>query len=304
MTTTYLLDASLYIFRAYHARAPEWTDTQGWPTHAVHGFTTTLLGLIEQAKPGNLAVCFDESLGHNFRHDLYPHYKANREPPTEDLMRQFSYCKDVVEALGFHALAHERFEADDLIGSLVEKLDIANRSTSGGAKLCGARLSGVIVSADKDLAQLINTNIHQWDYGKNEPYGIEAVIEKHGVHPEQMAELQALSGDAVDNIPGIPGIGPKTAAALIQHFGSLEAVLTRWPEVEFLRIRGAQGIGLKLREHADSARMSYQLTRIARDAPVPEIAQLARKAVDPKRIDVLFDQLGFGGFLRNRAKRI
>ena len=299
MTTTYLLDASLYIFRAYHSRAPEWSDSQGWPTHAVHGFTTTLLGLIEQIKPGNLAVCFDESLGHNFRHDLYPNYKANREPPTEDLMRQFSYCKDVVEALGFHALAHERFEADDLIGSLVEKLNIANQSTSGDANF-----AGVIVSADKDLAQLINANIRQWDYGKNEPYGIEAVVEKHGVHPEQMAGLQALSGDAVGNIPGIPGSGPKTAAALIQHFGSLEAVLTRWAEVEFLRIRGAQSVGIKLREHAQSARMSYQLTRIARDAPVPEIVELARKAVDPKRIDVLFDQLGFGGFLRARAKRI
>ncbi len=288
--TTYLLDASLYIFRAYHARAPEWTDAQGWPTHAVHGFTTTLLGLMEQAKPERLAVCFDESFGQNFRHDLYPNYKANREPPTEDLVRQFSYCKDVVEALGFQALANERFEADDLIGSLVEKLNVAN-------------LGGLIVSADKDLAQLINSNIRQWDYGKNTPYGISAVIEKHGVHPEQMAELQALSGDAVDNIPGIPGIGPKTAAALMQHFGSLEAVLTRWPEVEFLRIRGAQGIGVKLREHAHSARMSYQLTRIARDAPVPEITELARKAIDPKRIDVLFDQLGFGGFLRARAKR-
>ena len=299
--TTYMLDASLYIFRAYHARAPEWTDTQGWPTHAVHGFTTTLLGLIEQVKPARLAVCFDESLGHNFRHDLYPNYKANREPPTEDLMRQFSYCKDVVEALGFQALAHERFEADDLIGSLVEKLNVENLAlaTSGGD-----HLRGVIVSADKDLAQLINGNVRQWDYGKNEPYGIDAVIEKHGVHPAKMAELQALSGDSVDNIPGIPGIGPKTAAALIQHFGSLEAVLTRWPEVEFLRIRGAQGIGIKLREHAPSARMSYQLTRIARDAPVPEITELARKPIDPKRIDVLFDQLGFGGFLRARAKRI
>ncbi len=290
-TTTYLLDASLYIFRAYHARAPEWTDSQGWPTHAVHGFTTTLLGLIDQTKPAQIAVCFDESFGQNFRHDLYPNYKANREPPTEDLVRQFSYCKDVVEALGFTALANERYEADDLIGSLVEKLNQEN-----------AR--GVIVSADKDLAQLINANVQQWDYGKNAPYGIDAVIEKHGVHPEQMAQLQALSGDAVDNIPGIPGIGPKTAAALMQHFGSLDAVLARWAEVEFLRIRGGLAVGIKLREHATSARLSYQLTQIARDAPVPEIAALTRKPVDPKRIDVLFDTLGFGGFLRAKAKRV
>ena len=304
--TTYLLDASLYIFRAYHARGPEWSDAQGWPTHAVHGFTTTLLGLIEQAKPARLAVCFDESFGRNFRHALYPNYKANREPPTEDLVRQFSYCKDVVEALGFQALADERFEADDLIGSLVEKHNVANRNKAddAGKDLSAAALNAVIVSADKDLAQLINGNVSQWDYGKNAPYGVQAVIDKHGVHPEQMAQLQALSGDAVDNIPGIPGIGPKTAAALMQHFGSLEAVLTRWAEVEFLRIRGAQGVGIKLRDHAQSARLSYQLTQVARDAPVPEISELSRKPVDPKRIDVLFDTLGFGGFLRARAKRI
>jgi DNA polymerase I len=172
------------------------------------------------------------------------------------------------------------------------------------AKLRQANARGVIVSADKDLAQLIDDDIQQWDFGKNTPFGSIEVKEKHGVLPAQMAEMQALSGDPVDNIPGIPGIGAKTAAALMAHFGSLEAVLTRWAEVEFLRLRGAQATAIKLRDHAESARMSYRLTKIAEDAPVPELAALTRKIVDPKRIDALFDRLGFGGFLRARAKRI
>jgi DNA polymerase I len=150
----------------------------------------------------------------------------------------------------FWALAHPRYEADDLIGSLVAKLKQAN-----------AR--GVIVFADKDLAPLIDDDIQQWDFGKNTPFGSIEVKEKHGVLSAQMAEMQALSGAPVDNIPGIPGIGAKTAAALMAHFGSLEAVLTRWAEVEFLSLRGAQAIAIKLRDHAESARTSYRPSVIA-----------------------------------------
>ena len=289
--TTYLLDASLYVFRAYHSRAPEWTDPEGWPTHAVHGFTNTLLGLLEQTKAERLAVCFDESFRTGFRYQIYPNYKANREPPTEDLLRQFSYCKQVVQALGFSALGHAQFEADDLIASLVHKLKAADQA-------------GVIVSADKDLAQLLGGKIKQWDYGKNTPFDASAVREKYGVEPEQMAQMQALSGDTVDNIPGISGFGLKTAAALIAHFGSLEATLSRHQEVEFLRIRGAKTAALKLREHAAAARMSLRLTQLASDAPVPELASLTRQSKNPRQIDALFDQLGFGAYLKARAKRL
>lgn len=289
--TTYLLDASLYVFRAYHSRAPEWTDPEGWPTHAVHGFTSTLLTLLEQTKAQRLAVCFDDSFGTGFRYQIYPNYKANREPPTEDLVRQFRYCKQVVQALGFCALGHAHYEADDLIASLVHKLNAADQA-------------GMIVSADKDLAQLLGGRIKQWDFGKNTPFDASAVREKYGVEPAQMAQLQALSGDSVDNIPGIAGFGLKTAAALIAHFGSLEAVLSRHQEVEFLRIRGAKTAALKLREQAAAARLSLQLTQLARDAPVPELDALGRQSTRPGQIDALFDQLGFGGYLRARAKRL
>lgn len=289
--TTYLLDASLYVFRAYHSRAPEWTDPEGWPTHAVHGFTSTLLALLEQTKTDRLVVCFDESLGSGFRYQLYPKYKANREPPPTELVRQFAYCKQVVQALGFTALGHAEFEADDLIASLVQKLKHADQA-------------GVIVSADKDLAQLLGGKITQWDFGKSTPFGPAAVRERYGVEPEQMAQMQALSGDSVDNIPGISGFGLKTAAALISHFGSLEATLSRYQEVEFLRIRGAKTAALKLREQAHSARLSLQLTQLASHAPVPELTSLTRQPRNPKQIDALFDQLGFGGYLRARAKRL
>jgi DNA polymerase I len=291
LSTIYFLDASLYVFRAYHGRGAEWHDQDGWPTHAVHGFTQTLIALLEQTKTTAIAVCFDEGFGSNFRHAIDPQYKANREPPTEDLVRQFGYCKEVATALGCVALADTRYEADDLIGALSSK--------------CSAlQQQAVIVSADKDLAQLLNDYVRQWDFGKGEVFGAAAVIEKHGVRPDQMAQMQALSGDAVDNIPGIPGVGAKTAAELIRHFGDLDSVLSRWAEVEFLRIRGGRTLAYKLRDHAEDARRSHRLTQIALDAPTPALAELKRKPVDTARIDALFDQLGFGAYLRGRAKRL
>jgi DNA polymerase I len=289
--STYLVDASLYVFRAYHSRGPEWHDQDGWPTQAVHGFSQTLIALLEQTKAQHIAVCFDEGFGTNFRHKIAADYKANREPPTEDLLRQFNYCKQVTEALGCLPLGDANYEADDLIGTLA-------------VKCAQAKQSAVIVSADKDLAQLLNDSVQQWDFGKGERFGVAEVIAKHGVRPNQMAQMQALSGDAVDNIPGVPGIGAKTAAELIRHFDTLDATLQRWAEVEFLRVRGAKALAYKLRDHADAAKRSYQLTQIACDAPTPEWHQLRRQPVDAARVDVLFDQLGFGAFLRGRAKRL
>jgi DNA polymerase I len=288
---TFLVDASLYIFRAYHAQTPDWHDQNGHPTHAAHGFIHTLLNLLEQTGARHVAVCFDEAFGSCFRNRIYPDYKANREPPTEDLLRQFSYCKALTEALGMQALASTEYEADDLIGSLAHQLELAGRP-------------GIMISADKDLAQLHSDLIGQWDFTKGLPFGASAVLEKFGVAPNLMAELQALSGDATDNIPGIKGIGPKTAASLLGYFGSLDAVLARADELLFLRsIRGAATLAPKLKAGAEMARMSLRLTRIARDAPVPELATLALTPVDVTRVHALFDQLGFGGFLRSRVQR-
>jgi DNA polymerase I len=288
----YLFDASLYVFRAYHALDVDWHDSDGWPTHAVYGFTRTLLEFLQQTRAEQLAVCFDRSFGQSLRHQMYPAYKANREPPTEELNRQFDACIEVCRVLGITALFDQRYEADDLIASLAHKCTAAQRSA-------------VIISADKDLGQLLNAHVKQWDFGKGELFDAKAVQEKFGVEPKQMAELQALTGDAIDNIPGVPGVGPKTAAALLQHFGSLDALLSRLGEAEFLRsIRGAASAAAKIKQHRDAIAISNQLTRLFIDAPTPELHALQRTVLQADALDALFDRLGFGALLRNRAKRL
>jgi DNA polymerase I len=286
---TYLLDASLYIFRAYHSLDPDWHDREGSPTHAVHGFTNTLLTLLERQAPQAIAVCFDEAFDHSFRNELYPRYKSNREPPTEELVKQFAYCKRVAAALGLCVLANHRYEADDLIGSLAAKLKVAGHKTT-------------ILSVDKDLGQLLHELAEQWDFTKGQAYGPQGVFEKFGVLPERMAELQALTGDSVDNIPGVAGVGPKTAAALLCHFGSLDNLLARLDEVPYLRVRGAAQLYPKLKASVAQIALARQLTTIACDAPVPELAELQVQAASAEAIDAIFDEVGFGNFLRNRAK--
>lgn len=283
-----LVDASLYVFRAWHSLPPDWRDREGWPTHAVQGFSSFLLQVLEHIRPQRAAVCFDESLGSGFRGEIYPAYKANRERPDEALQRQFMRCREVAAALGLTVLAHPRFEADDLIGSVA-----AQAHASGGHVL--------VLSADKDLTQLLREGDQQWDYPRERRYDPAAVRERFGVAPAQMADLLALAGDPIDNIPGVHGIGQLTAAKLLRHFGSLDALLERVREVGFLRIRGAQALQQRLIEQREQALLSRRLTTIARDAPVPALAELEVRAPDLEIIDALFDACGFGPFLRRRA---
>lgn len=283
-----LVDASLYIFRAWHSLPPDWRDADGWPTHAAQGYASFLLQVLEQLRPQQIAVCFDEALGRGFRHDIYPAYKANRERPDEALLRQFAHCQAITRHLGVTALAHQRYEADDLIGSLVIK-----------ARGQGQRV--LLLSADKDLTQLLRAGDEQWDFGRDRRYTPETVVERFGVRPEQIADLLALSGDAIDNIPGVHGVGQLTAAKLLRHFGSLEALYQRVGEVAFLRIRGAKALHARLIEQQAQARLSQQLTTIACDAPVPALTDLHAGTPDLPALNALFDQLGFGPFLRRRA---
>lgn len=285
----HLVDASLYIFRAWHSTPDEVYDHEGSPVGAVHGFTRFLLDLLERARPTHAAVAFDESLTHSFRNALYPLYKANRAPAPPELRRQFAGCKDIAAALGMTVLADNRYEADDLIGSAL-------------VELRGLGFRGVIVSADKDFGQLIGAVDEQWDPPRNLRWDAAGVHARLGVAPEQVADFLALTGDAVDNIPGVPGIGAKTAAILLKHFGTLEALLERAEEVAFLRARGAATAALRLREHAAGARLSRALTGIALDAPVPAGAgAYARTAPDLTRIEVLFEQLRLGPMTRSRV---
>ena len=283
--TLHLVDASLYVFRAWHSMPDEWHDAEGWPLNAVQGFTRFVLELLERERPAHLAIAFDEALDSCFRNRLYPQYKANRPPAPEELKRQFVHCKTLCEALGIATLAHCEYEADDLIGSA----------------LTAARTHGVIVSADKDLSQLLEDDDEQFDFARGQRWTAAGVKARHGVHAHQVADYLALCGDAIDNIPGINGIGQKTAAALISHFGDLDALLDRIDEIPFLRLRGAAATARRLHEQREHALLWRQLTRIACDAPLdPHVAPFTRARGDADALADFSERTRLGPMTRRR----
>ena len=284
--TLHLVDASLYVFRAWHSMPDEFHDADGWPTNAVHGFARFLLDLLERERPQHIAVAFDEALDSCFRNALYPAYKANRDPAPPELRRQFAWCKALCQALGLRTLAHTDYEADDLIGSAVHRVR-------------GQGFRSVIVSADKDLSQLLQAGDEQFDFAKGQRWGADGVKARHGVHAHQIADYLALTGDAVDNIPGVTGIGPKSAAVLLAHFGTLDALLERIDEVPFLRLRGAATLAARLREQREHALLWRRLTTIALDAPLPE-GGFARAGGDAGELQSLADWVNFGPMTRKR----
>jgi len=287
----YLVDASVYIFRAWFSMPDEFTNTQGEPTNAVYGFSGFLCSLLEQTSAQHVAIAFDESLSTSYRNDIYPAYKANREPAHEDLKRQFPWAREIAEAMGLSCYSDSRYEADDLIGTL------ADHWRDRGHPVC-------VVSSDKDLAQLIGEGDLWWDFSRNQKLGTDQLFKKFGVMPEQMADYLALTGDAVDNIPGVPGIGPKSAAALLGHFGDLDSLYQRLDEVPYLSLRGAKSVHRKLNDHREAAQLARQLTLISRDvASALASPDISRGAVDTARLNRLFDELQFGGMLRQRCLR-
>lgn len=287
--TLHLVDASLYVFRAWHSMPDEFHDVDGHAVNAVHGFARFVLELLERARPTHIAIAFDESLESSFRNALYPAYKANREPAPESLKRQFRLCHEFCVALGLATMVDSRYEADDLIGTL-----LARRREHG--------VGGVIVSADKDLSQLLRGADEQWDYSRNVRWRADGVRERFGVGPEHIPDFLGLTGDPVDNIPGVPGIGAKSAAALLSHFGDLDALLARVDEVPFLRLRGAAAHAARLKQHGEQALLSRELARIALDAPVhDDIGDAARRRGDADVMVALMDRLRFGPLSRRRA---
>jgi 5'-3' exonuclease len=284
--TLYLVDASMYVFRAWHSMPDEFHDADGWPTNAVHGFARFLLELLERERPRHIAIAFDEALDSCFRNAIYPAYKANRDPAPPELRRQFAWCKALCKAVGLVTLAHTDYEADDLIGTAVH-----------AGRRDGFR--SVIVSADKDLSQLLQADDEQYDFAKAVRWKADGVKARHGVHAHQIADYLALTGDAVDNIPGVTGIGAKSAAILLAHFQSLDALLARIDEVQFLRLRGAAGMAVRLREQREHALLWRQLTTIALDVPLPE-GGFARGRGDGEELASLSDWVGFGPLTRKR----
>ena len=289
----YLVDASVFIFRAYYSVPVEVADKDGNPVNAVLGFARFLGELLERESPRHIAVAFDESLEQGYRNEIYPAYKANREPAPVELKRQFALCREICTALGLSQFGSSRFEADDIIGTLTFR-----------ARAAG--LPVTIVSRDKDLTQLLSQADTYWDAVADVRYAYGDIEERFGVIPERMADFLALTGDAVDNIPGVPGVGRKTAQRLLKHFDTLDGVFENIDAVAKLKFRGASFVADSLREHRETAFLSRRLTAIACDMPLPvsRIGDLRRQAPDLATLDTFCEAQGFGRMLREQARRI
>jgi len=278
----YLIDGSGYIFRAYHA-LPPLTRSDGTPVGAVQGFCNMLWKLLEDLKgddqPSHLAVIFDHS-GKSFRNDLYPQYKAHRPPAPEDLVPQFSIIRDATRAFGTPCIEMENYEADDIIATY------ARMAEAKGADV-------TIVSSDKDLMQLISDRVSMFDAMKNKRIQAPEVMEKFGVGPDKVIDIQSLAGDSVDNVPGVPGIGVKTAALLINEYGDLDTLLARAEEIK------QKGRREKLLNHADDARISRDLVTLKVDTPVTDdMAEFGLSEPDPDTLVGFLKEMEFRTFTR------
>lgn len=279
--TVHLIDASPYIFRAYFTVPSSVTDAEGKPANAVYGFTNFLIRYLIDEAPTHLAIAFDESLTTSFRNDIYPEYKAQRDLPPKELEAQLKACREMAIAFGAETFADARYEADDLIGTLADKLLKKGHTV-------------VVVTSDKDLSQLVTAGLSMFDYAKGERFGAEGVRKKFGVEPEQLVDYLGLAGDAVDNIPGVPGVGAKTAAGLLTGFATMDELYANLDGVAALPIRGAKTLAAKLEAAKDIAYLSRELATIARDAPAScDLRRLKLTGPDPKLLDPLFTRLGF-----------
>src|SRR5881275_1528890 len=279
----YLVDGSSYIFRAYH-RLPPLTNRHGTPAGAVYGYTTMLWkladGLTKADGPTHMAVILDAS-EQTFRNEMYDQYKAHRPPPPLDLVPQFPLIRVATRAFSIPCIETEGLEADDIIACYVT-----------AAKEAGWKVT--IVSSDKDLMQLIDEDagIDMLDTMNDRRIGRAEVLEKFGVPPEKVGDVLALMGDSVDNVPGVPGIGPKTASQLIQQFGDLETVLASTDQISKPKLKQS------LIDHADAARLSRELVRLVCDANLPQpLEGLALKGIPPEPLREFLEEQGFKSLL-------
>ena len=288
----YLIDAPIFIFRAWHTVPNDVVDYDGNPVNALHGFARFLGDLIEREKPGHIAVAFDERTANSYRTLLYPAYKANREPAPLELKRQVLLCRQLCRALGVPSFTSNEYEADDIIGTLAHLARANDRNV-------------VIVTRDKDLSQLVRRGDVYWDYLDDRRYRYDDIAQRFGVPPERMACFLALMGDAVDNIPGVPGIGRKTASMLFQHYESLQHLYDNLDGVLKLKLRNAGFVCGQLRDHRESAFLARKLTGIACDMPLTvTLSDLRRRPPNMAALDRIYDSVGFGRLLRNQAERI
>src|SRR5580692_2238569 len=283
----FLVDGSSYIFRAYHALPPLTRKSDGLQLNAVYGFCNMLWKLLRdmtpEERPTHLAVVFDKS-ERTFRNELYPDYKAHRPDAPADLIPQFGLIREAVRAFDLPCLEQIGYEADDLIATYVREA-------------CEAGARATIVSSDKDLMQLVNDCVVMYDTMKDRRIGPAEVVEKFGVPPDKVIEVQALIGDSTDNVPGVPGIGVKTAAQLIGEYGDLETLLARASEIKQQKRRES------LIEHAELARLSKTLVTLDTHVPLDvPLADLAVHDPDARRLIAFLKAMEFSTLTRRVAE--
>jgi DNA polymerase-1 len=275
----YLIDISSYFYRAFHA-LPALSNSRGVPTNATYGVTTMLLKVLRERQPQHLALVFDAK-GPTFRHNLYEEYKAHRPPMPEALVTQLPYIRQIIDALNLPSLVFEGYEADDLISTLVRR-----------AREQGYEVE--IISGDKDLLPLVAEGVDMWDPMKEVRYDPAAIREKYGLDPQELVEVRALAGDASDNIPGVPGIGEKTALKLIARFHDLENLLAHVNDLK------EKAVKARLQEHADLARLSRQLTELDDQVPLEvDLEALHPGPPDRETLRQLFVELEFTKLIKD-----
>ena len=284
MEHLYLVDASGFIFRAFHAIQPL-TRPDGTPVNAVYGFITMLMKVLDDHQPDHVAIIFDAGR-QTFRNDISPDYKANRTDPPDELIPQFELVRQATRAFNLDCVELPGYEADDLIATYTRQ------ALDAGADV-------TIVSSDKDLMQLVSPRVTMLDTIKNRRIGPEQVQEKFGVPPNKVVEVQALAGDSTDNVPGVPGIGIKTAAQLINEYGDLETLLQRASEIKQAKRRE------NLVNHADKARLSHELVRLREDvsAPIP-LEDLVRREPDQAALLNFLQDQGFRSIIARIQSRV
>jgi 5'-3' exonuclease len=286
--TVHLIDASPYLFRAFFSVPKTIVDTEGKPVNAVYGFTSFVAKYAADVRPTHLAVAFDRHFNGSFRNDYYPPYKAHRDASPPELDAQVDPALEVIEAMGAATFIDETHEADDLIATIID------RTRASGAYY-------VIVSSDKDLAQLVCDRVTLVDPARNLRFDAAAVHDKFGVRPDQITDYLGLAGDAVDNIPGVRGIGPKTAADLLRRFGSLEGIYEHLDRMKKSSVRSNVSVAAKLEQDVSMAGLSKRLATVSTEAPIEVTLKALRyRGADDGRIRPLFARLGFNT-LRDRV---
>ncbi len=279
----YLVDASIYIFRAYFSLPDRWHAPNGYAVNALYGYVQFWLQLLQQTRPQRIAAAYDESLGSCFRNAIHPGYKVSRVLPDEALAFQLAACRHFTEILGVVSPASERYEADDILATL-----------AAGARR--QRAPVIVVSRDKDLGQLLQGPADRlWDFAADQWLDRDGLGARFGVAPEQLADYLALVGDSIDDVPGVPGIGGKTAAALLQRYGDIDTLLASLASLAVSDLRGAGKLAARLDEYRDQIALSRQLVTLYTTVPLDRRTRAMRwRPPTPETVRYYLDEFGLG----------